>query len=640
MFNLFKKKKKIETKNIKEFNDWIKAIDYFIATEDWENSKKAIGEIRIKEKKAYNGLIQKIEEDDKSSINDTEKKKQIRIYNSKIKILDELSKKTEDKEKKYNDKIEKERFKIRFTKIKNEITVLFKTNKNNEALNLLSNFLEENKKNKLVINFYNKEKKKILKNLEKERRAEEEKMKKNTKLEALKLIWETINIKKEEDNKKEKESKKSTGLFYRIKSKINFYKKIQEKLKQKRLFDEVNILIEEDSKAKKDIASKKLENIHKWLIKELTNNKMLWYDFYWKILWADKISWDTFGFSEWKKKYNFFLWDATWHGIKAGFIVTLLSRIFNKYVEKSPIQKLTYEINNWLKQDLKSRNFITWIFFEINKEEIWKIKFVWMWHEPMLVYRASSKKVESIIPGWLAAWIRIIKKEEDIKVKEIELKDWDILLTYSDWIIETKNLEWNFYWIKKLEESFNKISKVESNINKIYDYIIKDLKSFRWWTSFLDDATILVLKRNGNKDVIVWEDNKYIKELSLKEWLSKKQTVKLTWKTKEEIQKELEKIKKEKEIKNIIKNLENLFYTWEVLKLKQEAIRFIKKWYIDKKINFYLKKAIANEAKYKIEQKNQKIQNKYNVLKELFKKWDYATVIKETEDIIAKDWNI
>jgi hypothetical protein len=86
--------------------------------------------------------------------------------------------------------------------------------------------------------------------------------------------------------------------------------------------------------------------------------------------------------------------------------------------------------------------------------------------------------------------------------------------------------------------------------------------------------------------------------------------------------------------------LENLYYTWEILKLKQESIKYIKAGFIDKKINFYLKKAIDNEKRYKIEQKESKIRNRYNVIEELFKKWDYDTVINEAEDIISKDWNI
>jgi hypothetical protein len=32
--------------------------------------------------------------------------------------------------------------------------------------------------------------------------------------------------------------------------------------------------------------------------------------------------------------------------------------------------------------------------------------------------------------------------------------------------------------------------------------------------------------------------------------------------------------------------------------------------------------------------------SKYLVLTELYKKWDYQTVIDEIEEIIAQDWNI
>jgi hypothetical protein len=375
------------------------------------------------------------------------------------------------------------------------------------------------------------------------------------------------------------------------------------------------------------------------LVKELSSNKMLWYELYWKILWADKISGDTFWFVESDNKYNFFLWDATWHGIRAWFIITLLSRIFNKYVKKTSLWELTYEINNWLKQDLKSRNFITWIFFEIYKDEIWKMNFVWMGHEPMLIYRKEEWTMERVIPWWLAAWIRLIDKVNKIKVKDLELKDGDILLTYSDWIVENKSEDGVFYWIDRLELAFAAIAKNKAQIHEIYDHIINDVKEFRWWSQFDDDASILIVKREIKKD-IVDESSEYLNELKAKEWLKGSDIKKMRWKTIEDIDKELEVLKKKKETMRIIKVLETLYYTWEILKLKQEAIRFIKEWFIDKKINYYLKKAIDNEKSYKIEQKNQKVVSKYHILEELLKKWDYNTVITESEEIISKDGNI
>ena len=637
MFTFFKRKKIIE-QEITNFNEVLKAINIFILLSEWSKAKFALSEIKVKENESFNILIKKIDTDWKIYWN-KEKEKQIKIYKKKVNKLTALENKLIENERKYYIRAEKEKFSIRFNKIKDEIDILVGKWKHKEWLNLLHSFLEENKDKNSIIKYFNKEKKYILKNIEKSKKNERKKLKENTKLEALTLIWENTNLWNNED-KKDDNSDKNESFFKKIIKKINFYKKLKEWIRKKSLLDEVSMLIEENSKVKNDITLSKLAKIHKWLIKELKSDKsLIWYELYWKILWADKISWDTFALNETKLKYNFFLWDATWHWIRAWFIITLISQLFKKLVENSNIQELCFEINNWLKQDLKNRNFITWVFFEVEKKEIGKINFVWMWHEPMLLYRKKDNLVEKIIPWWLAAGIRLIKKQDDIKVKEMVLENEDILITYSDWMIENKNWSWEFYWIEKLQKSFLNACNTSTNITDIYKLIIDDVQFFRWWSNFDDDVSVLVLKRNTMKDII-YEKSEYLQELKSKEWLKDNEIKILKWKNKLEIKKELENIRKSKETERIIKILENLYYTWEILKLKQEAIRFIKEWYIHKKINFFLKKALAKENKYKIDQKNQKVKNKYNVLMALYKKWNYETVIREVEDIISKDGNI
>lgn len=639
MFGFFKKRK-VETGNVKEFNSALKATELFIMLSEWEKAKKALKEIEFKEKESLSIVLDKIDQmDDKEWINEKEKIRLTNELKEKQKKLNKLYELLEKKEEKYNQNVDAERFKIRFKKIKDEIDLLMWNRKSDNALALLQKFLEENAEKPSVVRFYNKEKKIILKSRERDLKKRDEKMRNNAKMEAMALIWKTVNLEWEEWNNSESEKEVKKWIFAKLKDKINFYKTIKERIRKKKLLDEINLLIEEDSKIKNDLAARKLANIHKWLVKELTSSKMLWYELYWKILWADKISGDTFWFVENENKYNFFLWDATWHGIRAWFIITLLSRLFNKYVKNSTLRQLTYEINNWLKQDLKSRNFITWIFFDIYKDDTDSINYVWMWHEPMIIYRKKTWEVEKLIPGWLAAWIRLINKPNDIKVKNVKLYDWDILFTYSDWVVESKNLDWEFYSLDKLMKIFNHVCKNQSDLHWIYDYLINDLKEFRWWANFDDDVSMMFLKRDMRKDVVDIS-SKYLQELKAKEWLKSSDLNKLKWKTIEDIDKELEVMKKKKETERIIKNLETLYYTWEVLKLKQEAIRYIKEWYIDKKINFYLKKAIDNEKSYKVEQKNQKIINKYNILEELLKKWDYNTVISEAEEIISKDGNL
>ena len=621
---------------IKKYEDAVKSIKTLILLKEWKEARKAISEIREIEKEGFDSLLTRLEKEWDTIEFESEKRKQFKIYNQKNNKLEKLLQKINKLEKKYNDQIENEKFKIRFKRIKSEVEILTKTGKNPEALNILKHFLEENKHNTSVIKFYNKEKEKILKRIEKTKEIEEKKLQQNIKLEASKLIWKTVKIWKDDNENK---IKNKESFIKKLKNKINIYHKLKERIRRKQLIDEVTLLIEENKNLNAEIASKKLENIHKWLTKEIEHKNINWYDLYWKILWTDKISWDTFWLIESTKKYNLFLWDATGHWIKAWLIVTLLTRLFNNNAKKKNLKELAFIINNWLKQDLESRNFITWILFEIDKNKTNIVKYVGMWHEPILIYRAWTKTIEKLIPWGLAAGIRMIKDINNIKVKEIFLKEWDIILTYSDWVLESKWINWEYYWLNRLKETFLKVSQIENQTNNIYKHLIDNLIAFRGWTSFEDDTTIMLLKRDENSD-IQKKDSKFIKTLSEKENLKAKETKKLIWKNKKEIFEELKKIKKDKQLKSIIANLKKLYHVWEFLKLKQECIRYIKEWWVHKDINNYLKKAMNNEAKYKINLKNKKIENRYNVIEQLYKKWDYDTVIREIENIISKDWDI
>lgn len=628
-------KKTVDYQKIQSFSDAIGAIKLFIWMQDFEKAHIALREIREKEKASFNtSLIE---------IRDTQEKTRLtNEFNRNNKIIEDLEYKVKVKEEEYKEKKAKETFTLKFKKIREELYQLGKTNRHQDALLLLGTFFEENKENLLVVKFYDEEKKKILKAIAIQRKKEESNLKKNAETEAMKLIWETIKGK--EVSEEWNEENKTEKVWFDILAPFKRWKKLLETIKEwrkrRKLLDEVTQLIEVENQVNMEVAKNKLEKVHQWLIKELSMNNIEWYEFFGKILWADRITGDTFWFHDEKEKYNFFLWDATGHGVKAGLIVSLLSRLFSTHVAWNYLTKFVLEVNNWLKQELQSRNFITWIFFEITKTEIDHIRFVGMWHEPLFVYRDKTKTVEKYIPGWLAAWIRLIKDISFVKEKDIFMEANDILICYSDGIAEARNVEGTLFWVDGIEQTFKKIAPIEKNLGKIYNFLMDEVKIWRGWSKFEDDATIMLLRRDENKDVIKNQNNSYIQEVAKKEGIGKFGMRKFIGKTREEIEKELEIVRKQKELASVIKVLENLYYTWEILRLKQEAIRFIKAWFIDKKINYYLKKAIANENNYKIDQKEKKILAKYNVLEELFKKWDYDTVIKECNEIIAKNWTI
>ncbi len=236
------------------------------------------------------------------------------------------------------------------------------------------------------------------------------------------------------------------------------------------------------------------------------------------------------------------------------------------------------------------------------------------------------------------AWIRLIKDISFLKSKKIILKNEDILFTYTDWIIEAKNENGEIFGFNKLENTFLDLCKKYSDIITIEKELENILETYNWSKNFWDDVSIILLKKDHRKDIIKEEDK--INEILSMEKINIKYKKRLKNKNNQELEGELKKIKKEEELKKILRWLDVLYKTWELPKLKQDCIMYIKEWFIDKKINFYLKKAIENENSFKLKQKEKKLEDKYNVLLQLYKSWDYETVINECSSIIQKEWNI
>lgn len=628
---MFWKKKKVTLEDVKTFQDAIRAIKSFIYISEWNKASAAIEDLEKKEKEAFIELEHHLKNDYK------ELQKQRKRYEKNRSIIIQLKKTFEVKKIKYQRRINDQKFKVHFSSIKKEIKKLSDTGKNNEALTALSSFFEENKNTPQVVVYYAHEKKRIAKNIKKRQVREKKKEIQNTELEAIRLAW--ITLKSEEGNWEKQYQSAKKWFLWNFRIYLDFHKKLKEKYRDKKLLDEIKILIEENSKAKQDIAKKKLSNMHKGLVKELEQSHLLGFDMYGKILGSDKISGDCFGIYESKKKYTFYMWDATGHGVQAGLIVSILSKTFNEQVGKDDIINLSYEINNTLKESLQSKHFITGMLFEIDKKYKNIVNISWMWHEPLIVYRKETNTVEKIIVGGLAAGIRKINQIEDIKPKAIEISHNDIFLIYSDGIVEAKNKDGDAYGIKKLQETLKKHANATQDMKELYNLLMQDIEKHRWGTQFDDDATILLFSRNTNKDLLS-EGSKELDKVAQKEWLNMKEIKQLEGKSKQELKSEVERLKKERQLSGIIASLKGHYYTGEFLKLKEEAIRHIKDGFVHEKINFYLKKAIENEDKYRISQKNTKMSNKYSVLLELYKKKDFATVVEECNEIIAKDWNI
>lgn len=107
-----------------------------------------------------------------------------------------------------------------------------------------------------MIKYVNSEKSILNKLIEKNKRIRENEIKKDAFLEARELIGE---IQKDIQDAQKKDN---LGFFGKMRHSLNFYSKIRKRLKEKRLMEEVYMLLQQQTETNDTIAKSKLAQIH------------------------------------------------------------------------------------------------------------------------------------------------------------------------------------------------------------------------------------------------------------------------------------------------------------------------------------------------------------------------------------------
>lgn len=620
----------IDLSSVRTVKDTFIVVNDFTASYNFDKALRALHELKNKETNSFEAILrdQSITQRDKDKL-----LKKFRIFENSLNTLEQKVNKIKSN---YEFKAHIKDLFIRNKQIDKQLQILLNQNKFDEALDLLEIYKKWLWKDidKYAI-FCEKWKFKALKAKSK---FSGQKMKKLDLLnQARHMMGENLELPSDDDLLIEKEV--WNGLFSIFKKSFNKYRLINKARRDKLLLDNIDSLLKSSKNISEDVLKTKLEKVHSGLVKDTDWIFIDWYSIYWKTLWADSISWDTFAFYDHNAGKRFFVWDATWHWIRAWFMISLLTSSFHSLVNQIPsLKDLVVALNNKLKQDLKSWNFITSIFFEILYSDKNNIKFIWMWHEPMFFYKKATLSVDKIYPGWIAAWMTLLKDQAFLKEKTINFEIWDVLLLYTDWLVEARNENWDMFSMDKVRDCLFKAVWLYSETKDIYNYIYSELASFVNKAKFLDDVTIIVIKRDNKKETL--NEDKIIENILESEHISKKYAKKLKWQSKDNIENFLKLKRKEREMVSILKNLNSIYKTWDLVSLKKESQRYIKEWFIHKQIVKYLEYAISNETSAKMEQQNMRLQNKYETLVKLLKAGQYDAVLEEASNVILSEWKI
>ena len=233
-----------------------------------------------------------------------------------------------------------------------------------------------------------------------------------------------------------------------------------------------------------------------------------------KPLW--EIWWDSFDIIQKDDNYYIYIWDATWHGVWAWFIMVMVNALIeatvHNYISWADILTLT---NKFIKTRIKANLLMSLLLVRWNEKEK-RLFMTWAWHEYLLIYKHEQRKCFKIKTWWLALWmmkdISKITNEREIKFEEN-----DIAVLYSDWITDAINSNdnsiikerfWETRLIKSIENAWNVLWKNYKTAQSVFNSITLELSKFMWYKhTQTDDVTLVVIHYK-------WDDYDSIKDFS------------------------------------------------------------------------------------------------------------------------------
>lgn len=212
---------------------------------------------------------------------------------------------------------------------------------------------------------------------------------------------------------------------------------------------------------------------------------------------AFEVGGDYYDFFELENdRMGFVVADVAGKGISAAFIMSEVKGIFESLSKLiSNPRELLIKANDVLKGSLDKRNFVTAIYGIIDKKS-GKLTLARAGHTPLLV--CSEGNVSRLQPPGIGLGLDYTASfTNSIKEMEIQLKNNDIVICYSDGIPEAKNSKHEDFGYERLETIIaNNCSK---DLDFISNSIMKEISLFSRDNTQHDDITFVIFRWNQSK---------------------------------------------------------------------------------------------------------------------------------------------
>jgi len=194
-----------------------------------------------------------------------------------------------------------------------------------------------------------------------------------------------------------------------------------------------------------------------------------------------------------KSRWAFVIGDVMGKGIPAGLLMTMLRGMLRAEVLTGlPPDRILHDLNQLAINDLdQSHRFVT-LFYSDYDPRTRKLRFANAAHNPPLLWKNSDQK---IIKLDAEGFVLGLQKEAKYHCGEIKLNKNDLVLYYTDGVIDTSNSLGERFDEERLIKTFTKLCKQSYTSQEILNKIFKKLDDFTGQNRHLeDDASIVIFK--------------------------------------------------------------------------------------------------------------------------------------------------
>ena len=194
-----------------------------------------------------------------------------------------------------------------------------------------------------------------------------------------------------------------------------------------------------------------------------------------------------------KARWALVIGDVMGKGIPAGLLMTMLRGMLRAEVLTGlPPDRILHDLNQLTIYDLdQSHRFVT-LFYSDYDPRTKKLRYANAAHNPPLLWRSSEQKIVRLDSDGVVLGLQ---NDAEYKCGQIQLKTNDVILYYTDGVIDTSNAEGERFDEERLIQSFAKLCKKSVKSKEILDTIYKTLDEFTGKNRQLeDDASMIVFQ--------------------------------------------------------------------------------------------------------------------------------------------------